>query len=248
MKWLGMKRIFLWCLLIGGLPALCLGQQRPKVYAFLPSNVRPHALQTLMAREAPDVDITFFGRFREFEVQVLQNKPDAVLTFPMVVEYMSQSESLGFKPLIQGVKDQKAVEAYVLLAVDRQIEVGAIDQTAIGVVSLMGRRQMGHYLADKFKVGKISIKTVTKLEDLLSLLQFEDVDAILVPESRLEYYKQRSKLNLVITRLPDVSYRLPVMFVSPQLKEESQKTLREALEKLEPKVSNLLGVDQWQNP
>ncbi|MBO1319032.1 hypothetical protein [Acanthopleuribacter pedis] len=243
-----MKRILLWFLLFEGLLLPCWSQEKPTVYAFLPSNLRPHALQSLMNREAPEVDIVFFGRFREFEVQVLQNKPDAVLTYPMVVEYLSQSENLSYKPLVTGIRAEKRVEPLMLMSVDRQIEVTSIDQTAIGVVSLMGRRQMGHFLADKFKVGKISIKTVTKLEDLLSLLQFEDVDAILVPESRLDYYKQRSKLNLVITPLPDVSYRLPILYVGPEAKEEDQKALREAFGKMEKGVINLLGVDQWQTP
>ena len=47
----------------------------------------------------------------------------------------------------------------------------------------MGRRKMESFLSQKLGVERVRVRTVTKLEDLLSLLQFQDVDAIFVPKS-----------------------------------------------------------------
>ncbi|CAM2067597.1 hypothetical protein SCOR_19600 [Sulfidibacter corallicola] len=221
--------------------------QGPKVYAFLPSNIRPHAMQGLISREAPGIDITFFGRYREFEVQLKQSRPDAIVTFRMVGENLAKESKNPLAPLLIGKREGETSEKFILLAVGKKIDLGQIENIGIGVVSLMGRRQMAHFLATEFKVGKIRIKTVTKLEDLLSLLQFQDVDAILVPESQLSYYNERSKLNLVATELDGITLALPVVFKITEDPNKIQQ-LEKAFQGLEPKIKGLLGVDQWIQP
>jgi len=235
-----MGRIFLFIALF--LPCAWSSAQEPKLYVFLPSPIRPHAMQTRLTQAFPEWDILVFGRFREFELQIETVPPAGILTLPVVAENFPD-----FKQPIKGMRGQNSSEGYVLLSVNQPIQAFALPDQTIGAVDLLGRRKMELLLAKMLGQEKIRVRTVTKYEDLLSLLQFQDVDAILVPKEVIGFYTERSRLNLVVNHLPGLNLELPMIALR---KDESQlaKERLTSLLTLNADLKKLLGVDLWQRP
>lgn len=235
-----MRRILLFILLC--LPSIWANAQKPRLYVFMPSPMRPHAMQSRLVKAYPNWDITVFGRFKEFERQLENAPPEAILTLPVVVEQFAE-----FETELVGARAGRAQEPVVLLSVNQAIVPSAPFNNPIGVVDLLGRRKMEALLSQKLGVERVKVRTVTKLEDLLSLLQFQDVDAIFVPKSIVDFYKERSRLRLVVNDLSGASLGLPVVAVHTQRTKATQGDLKSFFE-LDDKLKNLLGVDLWQRP
>ncbi len=188
------------------------------------------------------MDISVFGRYREFKSQLMSRPPDAFLSLEPVVH-----NHQDFKEVLAGTLKGTREEEYVFLSVNNPVNLRNLDQMTFGVIDLIGRGPMSDLLSEKLKIEKPSIKTVTKFEDLLSLLQFQDVDAIFVPESKIEYYERRTRLSLKTTRLPNVAIGLPVLAVNNQ-NAKSTRVLIDAILSLNQDLNSKLGVDRWVQP
>jgi len=210
----------------------------PELYVFLPSEIRPHAMKLVLADAFPDFNVTVFPRFRDFYKKVKEAKPNAFMTLAPI------AESLDYQGALLGERSGAKQEPYVLLSENR-IDPDKMDGLAIGVVDLLGRRNMPEFVTSKLGGDKnLDVKTVTKLEDLLSMLSFNYVDAIFVPQSKVEYYMERTKLKLVRTDLADVVIGLPVVAVLDQ-EPETMDMLKQSLDQLKKELNEKLGVDRW---
>jgi hypothetical protein len=84
------------------------------------------------------------------------------------------------------------------------------------------------------------VRRVTKVEDLLQLLQFDRADAILLPERFLADLQTRSKLKLEILRLPKATAeRMAVAFPG------NRALLEPEIRKLPLGILQSMGVDAW---
>ena len=218
--------------------------QSARLYVFLPSNIRPHVMRQALVGACPEMDITVFSRFLEFQARTKEIPPDALLSLRPVID--GKEEYDAYRPVLTGNLGGAREEAYAFLSVNRQIEPRNMDSLTIGAVDLLGRSEMNHFLG-RLLGKQPKIRTVTKLEDLLTLLQFEDVTAIFVPHSKLAYYQERSRLDLKITELPNVVIGLPVLAVRSD-KPEIQKLLRECFLSFSKDLNSNLGVDKWVQP
>lgn len=236
-----MKR--LWILWLVVLYAGHLFAQSPKVYVFLPSNIRPHIMKQVLSEACPDIEFTVFGRYREFQARIDESPPDAIISLEPVI-----ARHTAAVPILQGELDGEVAERYVLLSRDQPVDLARVKERVIGVFDLLGRSQMNKFLSSKLNVAEVKrVRTVTKLEDLLSLLQFRDADAILVPESKVTYYRSRTVMTLEITRLEDVTIGLPVVAAlnaDPSMMQTITQTLTQAVQDLE----KTLGVEKWVQP
>ena len=235
-----MRRFLL--ILFMSLPAVLGYAQKPRLYVFLPSPIRPHALQTRLAKAMPDIQVTVFGRFREFERQIETAPPEVILTLPPVVNQFDL-----FEIDLLGVRSGSEDEPYVLLTVDQAYKPASDVQEPIGAVDLLGRRNMEHFLALKLGFDKVRVRTVTKLEDLLSLLQFQDVNAIFVPQSIVSFYQERSRLNLIVNDIFNAKVGLPVLAFH-RSKSGDHAIAIKGFRSLDDNLNKLLGVDLWQRP
>lgn len=224
------------------LPCTAVLAQPPKLYVFLPSPMRPHAMQARLTKSFPKWDVTVFGRFREFERQLKTATPDAIITLPVVA-----GEFDTFTTWASGIRSGRTDEPYVLLSVNQAVPRSSLDTTTIGAVDLLGRRKMESFLSQKLHTDNIRVRTVTKLEDLLSLLQFQDVNAVFVPTTFINYYLERSRLNLIVNDLSDTTVGLPVLSVLQNTNQAYPKLLDRLLI-LDDNLKKLLGVDLWQRP
>lgn len=226
-------------------PTSMFHQQRPTVFVFLPSNIRPHSLEKTLSEACPELAIQVFGRHRDLRKAVSATPPDAIL----VPQPVADSQFFAnFNKVLLGLRDKRTDEEYVLLSVNQQVDLENIHNLAIGAVDLMTRKEMSTFITGKLTKKPKRIEQVVRLEDLLSLLQFQDVHAVFVSKQRVdEYYRQRSKMDLKDTPLNGVTVGLPVLATSTQ-DPELVNHLTRSLQAIDTEVKKKLGVDAWVSP
>jgi hypothetical protein len=205
------------------------------LYVFVPTDVRAKVMQQDISTVCPNVGVTVFGRGKDFRRQVKKSPPDAILSLLPVID-----RSSNFETVMRGVQNGFTEEDYVLVSVDKALDLGQIQTNKIGVVDLLGRKPMGEFVSQLFQAD-IMLKRVTKQEDLLPLLTFGSVDGIFVSERLFRQIKDRSNLNLVATSL-----NIKVGLVSAALAgAEAKEKIVNCLKKFNTKLNGTLGVDQW---
>ena len=205
------------------------------LYVFVPTDVRAKVMQQDISTICPNVGVTVFGRGKDFRKQVKKSPPDAILSLLPVID-----RSGNFETVMRGVQNGLTEESYVLVSVDKALDLGQIQTNKIGVVDLLGRKPMGEFVSQLFQAD-IKLKRVTKQEDLLPLLTFGSVDGIFVSERLFRQIKNRSNLNLVSTSLD-----IKVGLVSAALAgAEAKEKIVNCLKKFNAKLNGTLGVDKW---
>ena len=147
------------------------------LYVFVPTEVRTNKLQQKISAYCSGVDVTVFGRAKDFHKKVKAVPPTAILSLLPVVEH-----TLVFSPAIVGLRDGLSSESYVLVSVEKPIELERLNNKKIGVVDLLGRKPMRTFIEELLQT-QVKLKRVTKTEDLLPLITFSSVDALFVSQS-----------------------------------------------------------------
>lgn len=197
-------------------------------------DIRPHALQKLMQGALPGVEVTVFGRVGDFKSALETTKPDAVIAMAPVLEY------LGFTPALQGVLGGSAEEKYLLLS-ERPLEPSALPKLTIGCIDLVGRRELPTFVAKVVGLQQEPpVERVTKLEDLLRLLQFRRADAVLVPARFVDGLKAGTQMQITVLDLPAARVRRTAMAFPGD-----RASVEAALKALPREVNEKLGVDGW---
>ena len=205
----------------------------PSIFVFLPNDMRARAFEKLLTTAMPGVDITVFGRLKDFQNNIKKAPPDAVLTMRAVID-----QQKGVSAILQGAAGGKTQESYVLISVDQPASLA--DKPVIGVVDILGRKKMPSFVSEIVNT-KTKVKRVAKPEDLLSLLQFKMVDAILLPKAGYDQLKSKTELKLVVSDAPGRVFLPAVGFLSTNHKD----TLASAVKKLDGEVSKIIRVSSW---
>ena len=204
------------------------------LYVFIPTEIRANVMQEKMGSFCSGIDITVFGRAKDFHRQVNANPPSAILSLEPVVKY-----SKAFNTVLTGRKNGFETEGYVLVSIDKQLELASIAGKKIGVVDLLGRKPMAEFITNLFKT-KIQLKRVTKVEDLLPLITFGSVDGIFISESIYSQLKLKSNLNLVETK-PGIKLGL----ASAAIDSSNDRDVIQCIAAFDTKLNTILGVDEW---
>jgi len=205
------------------------------LYVFVPTEVRANIMQQQISDICKDVEVTVFGRAKDFHKEVQKTPPNAILSLLPVIE-----RSGSFNTTMKGIKGGQAEEDYVLVSVDKPIEITSIGEKKIGVVDLLGRKPMGQFISQLFQT-TVKLARVTKVEDLLPLLTFGSVDGIFISESLYNQLKSKSNLNLVSTRL-----NIKVGLVSAALLDpKSKDKITQCIQGFNSDLNATLGVEQW---
>lgn len=210
-------------------PARAEGRLRLSV--FVPTDVSSRVLQKSLMAELPNAEVTVFGRFPDFET-ALTSKPDAALTLRPVLQAKGLSISLS------GTYAGASSEAYSLIALGKQVVPEKV--TSVGAVDLMGRQGMKELVA-RLLGTSAQIERVTKLEDLLPLLQLNMVEAVLVPNRLTDAFRARSKLDLRVTPARGAVGLPALSILTP-----AGAPLAQGIKALSPNLSLQLGVSKWE--
>lgn len=207
-----------------------------KLYVFVPTEVRANVMQETMTTACENVEVTVFGRAKEFGLEMQNTPPSAVLTVLPVIERNSE-----YATVMKGTKDGKHVEDFVMVTVDNPIDLATLEGRKVGVIDVLGRKPMSEFVGQLLQA-KVKLKRVSKIEDLLPLLSFGAVDSVFIPESIYERIKSKSNLDLVATRL-NVKVGLASAAMNTN---ESRADVIQCIKDLPLNVNQEMGVDQWE--
>jgi hypothetical protein len=209
-----------------------------RVFVFYPSLARPLAIQEALARKCPGLEIAVFGRLADLQAMVGREPPQAILAQSAVL-----SQFPAYRSRLQGVRAGSSTENYVLLSIDKPVDVATISSATIGVVGMLDRKEMDGFVAGLVS-GAPRINRVTKVEDLLPLLIFQSVSAVLVSEANMKEFRKKSRAKLVEVKLEKAKVGLVAAGVKEGAAGED-KAILPALQALDAGTLALLGVDAW---
>ncbi len=208
-----------------------------ELYVFVPTEVRATAIQEEIQQSCPSINVTVFGRGKDFQKQVAEAKPDAIISLIPVIEQSSE-----YQPVIKGIYAGNEHEQYVLVSIDKALDIKNLAGLKIGVVDLMGRKSMGEFINHLFQA-EIKLTRVTKQEDLLPLLTFASADGIFISQRTFDELKSKSQMNLVATQL-----NIKVGLAGTGLANNADKdTLLKCVQSFSSSLNATLGVDKWQS-
>lgn len=202
------------------------------MYIYYPSVLKPNVVQQKIKDLDNTVDVTVFGKYRDFQTMVALNKPDVVLTKSEILPKLSGYQSKKYARRQGNKKEQ-----YVLLSVDGQ---NLTEESVVGVVDFLPRNDMRAFVAST--IGKhVKVKNVTKVEDLLPLLSFKMAQAILIPAHNVAYFKEISHMTFSTIKLPTGG---GIAVIAAKVGSESGNAINVA-ETLTEILPNFMGTVEW---
>ena len=204
--------------------------QAPRLLVFLHVSLKQRAFQGLLQGALPGVDVTAVGRISDFE-RAMSDTPDAVLTLPLVLS----AKSLHLQ--LQGQRSGSGEEKYALVAADAAPDPARVK--TVGALDVLGREGTNLFVNSMLGV-PTKVERVTKVEDLLPLLQMQRVDAILIPERLLSDVKSASRINLLPRDLPK-HVGLPAVASLGS----AGASIAAGIARLPAGLSQTMGVDAW---
>jgi hypothetical protein len=201
-----------------------------RLLVYLHIAVKQRAFQGLLQTGLPGITTTTVGRIGDFD-RVLAQGQDAVLTLPLVLG------AQGLTPVLRGHRGGSSEESYALVGTGSAPDPRRV--TAVGTLDFLGRDGTNAFV--RRMLGRDTrVERVTKVEDLLPLLQMQRVDAVLLPTRLFSELQATSRLPLVQQPL-DARVGLPAAAsVGP-----AGASVISAIARLPRDVSKLLGVDEW---
>lgn len=211
-------------------------QDKPKLYVYLHTSTKPHALQNKLSRKMPEVEVTVFGRIKDLEKNIKETPPDAVLALRPVLD------AISLKATMQGMDHQSQdTEVYVIMSAQGTVTPDQLQEKVVGTIDLLGRKRTSKFISVMLQSpGKIKLRRVKKNEDLLPLLQLESADVILLPERIVPEIKSRSELRLEISKIPGARAGLPAVAVL-----NNAGPIESSLKGLDGSTLQLLGLSKW---
>lgn len=197
---------------------------------YLHVSLKQRAFQGLLQSALPGVDVTAVGRISDFD-RALADAPDAVLTLPMVLSAKNMHVQL------QGQRAGADEEKYALVAADAAPDPARVK--VVGALDVLGRDGTTLFVNRMLGVST-KVERVTKVEDLLPLLQMQRVEAILIPQRLLPDVKSASRINLVPRELP-IKIGLPAVASLGA----GGASISAGIAKLPLGLSQTMGVDAW---
>lgn len=208
---------------------------RPRIFVFLQLDVKSSALEQSLQKQLPGLAVTVFGRFRDFQDGVATKSPDAIMAITPLLDLDHT------KPALQGMRGGKDWEPYLLVTANPTPPSSWGGKT-VGVVDLLGRDGTQTFAATAVGNPDVKVKRVTKIEDLLPLLEFSAADAVLVPSSAVKGFTARTRLALTVRDLPNARVGLPAVAI---LNEKNRGTILPAIQRLGSETKSLIGIDNW---
>ncbi|HKY39316.1 MAG TPA: hypothetical protein VJN18_25435 [Polyangiaceae bacterium] len=201
-----------------------------KLLAFVQTSIKQRALQQLLQDALPSLSVTTVGRVADFG-RALAEGQDALLTLPIVMS------SRGIVPQVLGRRGGSSEEPYSLVGANGPPALASL--RTVGAIDMLDRAGTNALVQNL--VGKaVKVERVTKVEDLLPLLQLSRADAVLLPSRLFWDLKATSSLHLEQRELP-TRLGLPALAsVGPN----GAEVVAQA-SKLTGKAAWLLGVDSW---
>ena len=202
----------------------------PKLVVFVHVAVKQRALQSQLQAALAGIDVTAVGHIGDFE-RALKDGADAALAMSVILT------ARGMSPKLYGQRHGAREEPYSLVAADKPPNPTSV--ATVGALDLLGRDGTTAFV-HKLLGAQPKVERVTKVEDLLPLLQMQRADAILLPSRLYSDLKGASRLNLAQKELAG-KVGLPAVAVVGG----AGAQVMAAIAKMSANINNALGVDEW---
>lgn len=202
----------------------------PKLLVFLHVAIKQRAFQNMLEAALPGIEVMAVGRVGDLERSLKQGQ-DALLSLPVVLA------AQGLSPSLRGHQKGAPDEKYALVGVNAAPDPARLK--AVGALDILGRDGTTAFVHGLLGA-RPKIERVTKVEDLLPLLQLERVEAILMPARLLPEIQSTSRLNLLPRELV-TKVGLPAVAKTGT----GFATILRGIAKLPAAASKSLGVDEW---
>lgn len=218
--------------IISAMFSLAMGEN---LFVFYPTTLYPQFLQAKMATKFPGVSVQVLGRYEDFLLQVQTSSPEIIVTVP---ELASQLPS--YTVVLQGEEKGSKTQQYFFLSLNPKFTEKNASQSLIGVIDFLGKKDMESGLQKVYGSG-IRLKRIRKVEDLLPLLMYNMVDAILIPDHFIPFFKKQSSVPFYT--YPSL-YKTQLVSVSVKNGTNPKKVLPR-LDSLGTELFTLFGVEKW---
>jgi hypothetical protein len=204
--------------------------QNPRLLVFVHAALKQRALQTELQNALPGIEVTTVGRIGDFE-RCLQDGTDAVLAIPPVLTFFKLSVTL------KGTHAGNSDEKYSVVGLGTAPNPAHL--AIVGALDVLGRDGTTAFARDLLGSSP-RVERVSKVEDLLPLLQMQRVDAILLPSRLFSEIKSASRLTLIEKQLSKGVGLPAVASVSA-----AGAQVAAAIAKMPLGVAQIFGVDSW---
>lgn len=213
---------------------------RENLYVFYPSVLDHHSIQDSMTNVLKGITITVFGRYDDFIEKINTAPPNGIITKKVLI----QKQLSDYNIRLNGEKGGKDEVRYLLLSTGKPLDIESVNsKTLIGVTDILGRKDMKSFSMQFFPAVP-KLRKVPKVVDLLSMLSFGAVSAIMIQDVFLDYFKSTSQLTFHTTSLPVVKNGIVVF--AENKKKKAEKTYSK-LKANNTVICGLLYIDQWKN-
>ena len=211
--------------------------QQPSMYVYLNLAKKPRVLQRYIRKDLKNIDIIVFGRVADFNRQLSRNPPDAILTLRPILQ------DNGYTIDFQGYQSNQDSQHYLIVSEDGNIVTEGLQEKKIGIVDLFGKSTTSTFLTSLFGIGKPKrLNRVSKSEDLLRLLQYGMVDAVVLPEDVLNTFLAWTNLDLKTEKIQGAMVGLAaISLLSKQLDQDFEAILNSQPQSL----YSTLNIDEW---
>jgi hypothetical protein len=208
----------------------------PVVYIYFPSTMRPMVMQQKFIDLYGEENVAVFGRYQDFKEKVLVSKPDIVIAKPQTFQ-----ELTGYTERLTGVRNGSVVEPWVFVSVNKGVAMDSIPRMGIGTIDFLGRVNTERFVSGLLNL-PVTLNRATKIEDLLTMLTFDKVDAIFISESVVDYMQKTSRLKLVVTTVPACTTGIVTCAIRNG---KNEPAIEQFITRLSKIATPILEIDQW---
>jgi hypothetical protein len=201
-----------------------------RLLVYLHLVMKQRALQTAFEAALPGVTVTAVGRVADLE-RGLSDGQDAVLALSGVLSQRNWPLQL------RGLRRGATEETYSLVGTDSPPDPQRVD--SVGALDLFGRDGTERFVKGLLGAAP-KVQRVTKVEDLLPLLQIQRVAGVILPSRLITELQSGSRLKLAGRELPQ-----KVGLPAATALNAGGAAILAGLRRLPPSLSLALGVDEW---
>lgn len=133
-----------------------------------------------------------FGQYRDFIENVKSTNPPYVIA----TSWFGRSNP-NYKAKFQFIENGKKEELYKVIALDRKWTNANLAQARIGILEEFDRSQFSPVVKELTGSNFNVIKSVSKPENILTMLVFKTVDVVIIAESILDSVKKMHSFDLI---------------------------------------------------
>jgi len=204
------------------------------IYLFIPNEHKPVEIEQKFRDTFQKVKVRAFGNVIDFTAAVLNDTPEAIVTRPQLIPYLTI-----YQIKLHAKLNGSRCEPFTILSPDNRVNIEEIDTKELGILDFMGRKRFESLSVQLFDVQPKFVR-VKKVADLLPLLTMNLVDGIVVSASEAHYIRERSNMVLYETACKN-EQEIAALAVTKEW-----ATIIDTFRKLPEELLQMINIDGWE--